>query len=90
MRDTGKLSPYNAKGQRQAISLSAVVIGYVGDYFMALHCWKDYRDWIEEMGKKGTEEWLATFDNNKTCMAKPGHDGQHEWTEDSIISISFI
>lgn len=55
---------------------------------MECHCWKDYRDWLEADGQNGTDEWLGTFDDSKTCMAMDGHDGPHEWISDSDISVS--
>ena len=55
-----------------------------------VHCWKDYREWLEENGQHMTDEWLDTFDNGKTCMAMDGHDGIHEWIADSEISVSVL
>ena len=64
-------------------------IKYEGNCFM-VHCWKDYREWLEENGQHMTDEWLDTFDNGKTCMAMDGHDGIHEWIADSEISVSVL
>lgn len=57
--------------------------------FLPLHCWADYRSWLSEMGREGSDEWLATLDNNRTCMLEPLHRGPHEWTKDDEIAIKF-
>lgn len=57
---------------------------------MIFHCWKDYREWLAENGQNGTDEWVGTFDDSKTCMAIDGHDGPHEWVSDSGICVSVL
>lgn len=38
------------------------------------HCWKDYREHLEETGRTGSAEWIATWDDgNKTCLLEDGH-----------------
>lgn len=52
-----------------------------------IHCWKDYKEWLEENGHAGTDEWLDSFADNKTCMAISQHDGPHVWVSDSDIIV---
>ena len=54
---------------------------------MALHCWKDYREWLEEQGKWGTEEFWQT--EGETCMLEKDHEGDHEWMSDDNIFVHF-
>ena len=54
------------------------------------HCWLDYRNFLEVNGQEKSQEWLDTWDKNKTCMAMDGHDGPHEWVYDSDIVVEFL
>lgn len=54
------------------------------------HCWKDFREHLEEMGRGDTDEHLATYYGwNKTCLLSDGHEGKHEWTYDSDVRLTF-
>lgn len=55
------------------------------------HCWKDKREWAEETFGFHSDEHLATYHDggNATCMLEDGHEGDHEWTADEAITISF-
>ncbi len=57
---------------------------------MGCHCWLDYRTFLETNGQGGSQEWLDTWNKNKTCMAMDGHDGPHEWVDDSDIVVEFL
>lgn len=63
----------------------------MGDTKITKHCWKDYRTHLEEIGKEYSPEWAATYDEggNSTCMLEHGHEGEHEWTNDHDIVITF-
>ena len=51
-----------------------------------VHCWKDYREYVDEKSKGCT-----TFTGpSMTCMLMDGHEGPHEWTPDSDITVEFI
>lgn len=55
-----------------------------------MHCWKDYRTHLEEIGQIYSESWCATYtDGNKTCMSEADHEGEHDFVEDSSIVVSF-
>lgn len=43
------------------------------------HCWKDRREWLEENGRRMSDEWLDTFDDNETCMAPDGITNPVMW-----------
>jgi hypothetical protein len=45
-----------------------------------MHCWKDYKEWLEEKGKSEPT-------TNKTCLLRDGHKGSHRWTDDDDIII---
>jgi len=52
------------------------------------HCWKDYREHIEETCGVGSDAWNASFDRSGgTCMLPEGHDGPHEFTADDQIMV---
>lgn len=55
------------------------------------HCWKDYREHLEESGQTHSAEWVHTFaeDGDKTCLLQDGHAGEHEWTVSSEILVRF-
>ena len=54
-------------------------------------CFKDYRTYLEENGHDhNSQDWLDTYmDGNRTCLLEEGHEGDHEWTSDRDILISF-
>lgn len=55
------------------------------------HCWKDRHEWIEERYGFGSGEWAANYNlPSATCMLAHGHDGEHEWTNDDEIGVSFV
>jgi len=55
-----------------------------------IHCWKDYRTHLEEMGHLYSKEWVETYENgNMTCLLEGGHEGEHEFTPDNCIEIRF-
>lgn len=48
---------------------------------MMTHCWADIRD--------GLELWESIDMAGATCLLPDGHDGAHEFTPDSEITVSF-
>lgn len=56
-----------------------------------LHCWEDRGYWFAiTFGWFSDEHIQAEYvDGGGTCMLERGHDGEHEWTSDSDIGISF-
>jgi hypothetical protein len=54
-----------------------------------LHCWKDYRTYLEETGHLYSKEWAETYETgNMTCMLEKDHEGSHDFTPDSYIEIA--
>lgn len=54
------------------------------------HCWKGYREHLEDIGKIYTPEWAETYERgSKTCMLENGHGGEHDFVDDSAIVITF-
>jgi hypothetical protein len=54
---------------------------------MPLHCWAG-REEVDE--KWRAEVYLVTEEEpGQTCLLPAGHDGPHEWTPDSRITVSF-
>lgn len=54
-----------------------------------MHCWKDYRTHLEEIGQIYSEEWVETWhEGGKTCLLEDGHDGDHDFVNDSTIMVS--
>lgn len=57
---------------------------------MTAHCWKGRNEWLEERYGHTSPEYIgAIHDTSATCLLEDGHDGDHEWTPDSEIGISF-
>ena len=57
----------------------------------AVHCWKDYRDWVKETYGLLSGEYIDSFNEwPATCMLPAGHAGPHEWTPDSETAIKFL
>ena len=57
-----------------------------------LHCWKDRKTDIEERFGYLSPEHVDTYQEdfqNGTCMLPEGHEGPHEFTSDSNITITF-
>lgn len=57
-----------------------------------MHCWKDRKEHIEETHGFHSPEHLETYSDdwrNGTCMLEDGHDGEHEFTPDSQIGVTF-
>lgn len=53
------------------------------------HCWKDYRSHLEETGREFSEEWVKTYtEDNATCMAEAGHEGDHDFVDDDSIVVA--
>lgn len=53
-----------------------------------LHCWKDYRSHLEEIGKRYSKEWAATYTaGNATCLRERGHEGDHDFVDDNSITV---
>jgi len=53
------------------------------------HCWKDKAEFIEEKVGYNSEEWADAFLQNGTCMLEAGHKGDHIFTSDDEITITF-
>ncbi len=58
---------------------------------MSVSCWKGKLDWIEETFGKRSEEWWEQWEEvcGATCMLPEGHEGPHQWTRDSDITVEF-
>jgi hypothetical protein len=55
-----------------------------------VHCWKGYREHLEETGREYSDEWVATYHgSNKSCMLELDHDGDHEFVDDNSIVVEF-
>jgi uncharacterized cysteine cluster protein YcgN (CxxCxxCC family) len=52
-----------------------------------IHCWQDYQSTLE-MDSQEYYDALASG-CGKTCMLPRGHEGEHEWTNDDEIVITF-
>lgn len=66
-------------------------------------CWADYATWAEE--HYGVEHWWQAPDevfdrimgdgdpdtpfDGFTCLLAEGHDGEHEWTPDGEVTVTF-
>jgi len=55
-----------------------------------IHCWKDKSTYMMEKYGRGSEEHVAAYFNNGTCLLLKGHDGEHQFTDDKSIQIRFI
>jgi hypothetical protein len=55
------------------------------------HCWKDYREHLEETGREGSAAWVHTFGpgGSGTCLLEADHECDHEFVNDSSIEITF-
>jgi hypothetical protein len=53
------------------------------------HCWKDKAEFIEDEGGYNSEEWAEAFLHSGTCMLEAGHEGDHIFTPDDEITITF-
>jgi len=52
------------------------------------HCWKDYRQHLEEIGQIYSGEWVETYyEGNKTCLLELGHASDHEFVDDNSIEV---
>ncbi len=57
-----------------------------------IHCWKGKREHIEETVPDYvmSDAWHAAWrDGEATCMLEEGHEGDHVFTPDSQITITF-
>lgn len=59
-----------------------------------LHCWKGKREYVEETKGWGSPEYWDTYsdegDNRDgTCMLEAGHGGEHDFTPDDKIGVTF-
>ncbi len=52
-----------------------------------VHCWQDYQDTLDMNSQEYYDE--IAFGCGKTCLLLKGHEGEHEWTNDSEIVITF-
>lgn len=59
-----------------------------------VHCWTGKREWAEKTFGWGSDEHLATYSEDGdsrdgTCMLEDGHDGDHDFTPDDQIGVTF-
>lgn len=54
------------------------------------HCWKDKTEFIEAEGGYNSDRWADSFLNSGTCMLEAGHEGDHVFTPDDEITITFM
>lgn len=57
-----------------------------------LHCWEDENEWTVNRYGWGSDEHLALLRrecSNGTCMREAGHDGEHDFTPDDQIGVTF-
>lgn len=76
---------------------------------MTVHCWKDYREHLEERYGYYSDLYLAAAKRDglwgpagewcgveiedvvgATCFLEDGHSGDHSWTPDREIAVSFV
>lgn len=65
---------------------------------MSAHCWMGLTEWLEGEGVEPySDEWLRRMlaieelrgeGSSYTCMLEDGHEGPHEWTNDSDIFLT--
>jgi hypothetical protein len=53
------------------------------------HCWADKATHMAEVHGFGSDEWLAAYLDNATCMLPHGHEGEHGWVSDDEIVVTF-
>ncbi|KKM71856.1 hypothetical protein LCGC14_1426400 [marine sediment metagenome] len=53
-----------------------------------VHCWQDYQDTLDKDYLSFYESF--GFEHGRTCLLLRGHEGEHEWTNDDEIIITFI
>ncbi len=53
------------------------------------HCWKDSVEDAEERFRYASDEWAEAFLHRGTCMLAAGHEGPHEFTDDSKVLVRF-
>lgn len=53
------------------------------------HCWKGNQDDAEEKFGFLSDEWYDANLHSGTCLLPDGHDGNHVFTPDSEICVSF-
>jgi hypothetical protein len=56
---------------------------------VALHCWKDRSEHAEHVHGWGSDPYWAAVFNSGTCMLEAGHEGDHEFTPDHEIGVTF-
>ena len=55
-----------------------------------LHCWMGKAEWAEKKYGNWTPEHLdALYVNPSTCMLERDHEGEHEFTPDGEIGVTF-
>ena len=57
-----------------------------------VHCWEDLKSHIQEKHGWGSPEHIATYMEgfrNGTCLLEHGHPGDHIFTPDDEIIVSF-
>ncbi len=52
-----------------------------------VHCWQDYQDTLN-MNSQEYYDSIA-LGCSKTCLLLKGHEGEHKWTSDDEIIITF-
>ncbi len=52
-----------------------------------VHCWEDY-EYTLDMHSQEYYDLMASG-TGQTCMLPKGHEGEHEWTDDDQIIITF-
>lgn len=59
---------------------------------MGLHCWMTRHEHVEEVYGYLSPEYCESAANgvDATCMLPADHDGEHEWTPDNEIQVSFV
>ena len=53
-------------------------------------CWTDKAAWLDDNGALPIDVVQCQIEGNATCLLPDGHDGPHEWTPDSEITVRFI
>jgi hypothetical protein len=89
--DAGEVSQRGATGAQEGGDEGVLGASEEGDAMSkrTLHCWADKSTWAFEKFGPSSDEWADTVLNNGTCLLPAGHEGEHEWTPDGEIMVTF-
>lgn len=54
------------------------------------HCWHDFHEWLRETYGVASDEYIDQREKpSASCLLWDGHEGPHEWTDDTQIVVRF-